>query len=77
MKVQQCLLRSGNASKTVFLDPGLKTGNLVTLKDDEYPERLWRVVQLYEIMDAKDIKESHHSEEWYKKDWLHKMTPKK
>ena len=76
MKYQQVLLKSGDTSQVVFIETGLKKGFYITLKDSDQPQRRWKIVEMYEVMNEKDIKDSHSSENWYKKDWLYKMTPK-
>lgn len=65
--------------RCVFLEATkVKKGYYVTLEDDKEPKRLWRVMEVFEpAVPVEHIKDSHSSETWYKKDWLHKMSPKK
>jgi hypothetical protein len=78
MRYNQCTLESGNTLKTVFLEVGkYNIGFFVTLKDDENASRRWRIIEIFDgELDEKDIKDSHDSDKWFKKDWLHKIEHK-
>lgn len=66
MKLVQCLIKSGDTTKTIFLESGVfNKGFYVTLKDSEDPTRRWKIEEMYEEVDEKDVKDSHGSSKVY------------
>lgn len=83
MKYKQCSISSQEKGtvtlRCVFLEANkVKKGYFITLEDDKDTKRLWKIEEVFEpAVPVEHIKDAHSSENWYKKDWLHKMEPKK
>lgn len=76
MKYQQATIRnSEGAHQTVFLESGaFKLGNCVTLSDSDDPKEWWLVIDIFDkAIPEENIKDSHDSKNWYKKDHLRKV----
>lgn len=76
MKFKQCVLVDKNNRKaTVFLDADvIKVGLYVTLKDSLDPKKWWKIDKIYNaVFKASDIKDSHESKNWFKKDHFSKL----
>jgi hypothetical protein len=54
MKLVQCKLQSENTYTTAWLENKVKIGNLVTLKDTDEPQRLWKVLSVSKPIDSNE-----------------------
>ena len=68
---KQCNLKSSNSVMTAWLEADkVRAGIKVTLKDSQDPARWWLITSVGDTALPKDeIKGSHASEDWYKKDF--------
>lgn len=55
-RVVQVDLRNGSNLMTCWVEPKVKVGNLVTLKDTDEPSRLWEVLRVGREHERSDIK---------------------
>lgn len=55
-KLVQVDLRSGDRLLTCWVEPKVKVGDSITLKDTDEPERLWLVLRVGIEQKATDIK---------------------
>lgn len=53
-------LRSGSTAMTCWVEPKIKIGNRITLKNSDDPSRLWDVVGIGEAHPASDITTSEY-----------------
>lgn len=49
-------LRSGNRIMTCWVEPRVKVGNAITLKNHREPSRLWEVLRVGQPQDPSQIK---------------------
>ena len=54
-KLVQCHLKSDTKETVAWLEPKIKVGNQITLKDSDEPERLWEFLSIGEPRDKTDI----------------------
>ena len=74
MLVAQCNLQNGNNHITCWLEANrVKPGYRVTLKNSENPTEWWTVVNVGGLKEQEDIKGSHNSEDWHKKDYRRRL----
>ena len=59
--VVQVDLRSENTFRTCWVDPRVKVGDQVTLKNSDEPLRRWDVLRVGEPRPSRDIKRGWHN----------------
>ena len=74
MKLVQCVLQSDKTKIITYLESEkhIVIGNLVTLKDSETPDRLWKVLSKGIPREFKDIKGGKTSKKFYRHDFIKK-----
>lgn len=57
----QCKLQSGTKQMVSWLEPKIKVGDVVTLKDSDDPTRRWDVLSVGEPRDRSEIHRGWHN----------------
>jgi hypothetical protein len=68
--MKQVKLSYNNIESIVWLDEIVKVGDGVTLKDSEYPKRIWKVIEIFNAsIDKRNIKDGR---DWFGTDYVKK-----
>jgi hypothetical protein len=54
-------LQAGNRFLTCWVEPKVKVGNVITLKNHEQPRLQWRVLRVGELQEAARINRGWHN----------------
>lgn len=61
MQLRQFEIQNGDVKDMVWLENIVKIGDKVTLADSLQPKTLWKIINAYAVIEAKDLKEGHDS----------------